>query len=1220
LSSYNEREGAFIAKYSPSGAYLWAIAPSGASCIGLDLKLDASGDVCVTGRIGTDFEDQIIDFDPSPGTANFTLVHPEISYLFLAKYTASGAYLWAKIAGGESTYSRSMDIDANDNILLTGSFSGVLDFDLGPGSAPLGSLGLNPDIFVAKYNTNGEYVWAFRIGGNQWDTGYGIATDGSGNVFVTGYFNEIDVDFDPSSGGTALLSSAGDQDAFIAKYNASGTYQWAVAIGGDSRYDEGRALATDNDGNLYATGYFSGNDVDFQPGPGVFNVSSFNNGTDIYVAKYSSGGVCAWVKNTTEAEGRDIATDGDHVFVSGFFDGINIDFDPGPGVAELSTYDEDVLLWKLSSDGEYEWAIQMGLYSRNNFWDMSCRAIARDAAGNVYVTGTLEGYYVDFDPGPGEALLNANNFSDIFIAKYDAAGNYLWAKLIGGGSTEEGAGIAVDADGNIYITAYLAGSAPVDFDPGPGTALLTSPTDAYEKGVVAKYTTDGNYVWAKIIDNSIPTAIALDGSGRPYITGYFYGTDVDFDPGPGSALLTSPGDYNYDVFIVGFNTDGTFNWAKGMGGTQNDYATGIAIGADGSIHITGYFDSADADFDPTPGIATLASAGFNDIFVAKYNSIGEYQWAHRTGGAENDAANSVTLDAVGNVYVTGEFMGADINFDPGAGATLLSSAGNSDIFVAKFTASGSLVWASRQGGADYADRGLGIAIDAEGLVYIAGDFDDANTPQSESDVFISQFDAGGNSLLVSGSGAVTYCIAASGDGQVVTGGTFQGTRDFDPGPGAVEFTAVSTAGDMFFAQYSFAPTEITVSGTLIWENDDATGVGNATVTMSGDQSGSVTTVADGMYSFTVTPGSDLTITPTKTINKFNGVTTADATRIQRHVANIELITDPYKIVAADVNKSNTVTTQDASTINQALLGNPSALNQFKTSWRFVRASHNLNIPPWGFPENIALTDVNSNLENQNFIGIKTGDVVAPSTNPANLAANQPFVLNAPDLPLESGAPVTVVFSANQFADLAALQFALKFDVEKLAFVKIELLAGLPLSEENLGTYNISEGEINVAWAQAEGVFVEEAAPVFKLTFNVLETGGNLSEALQLADEVLESHAYTSVLADNKVALHFFGTTSSGGPIASSKLELLQNRPNPFVNQTTIGFVLPESCEATLRILDGLGREILHFNNTYPAGHNNEIIHFEKELPSGVFYCELLTPFGTRVLKMVHIER
>jgi hypothetical protein len=409
--------------------------------------------------------------------------------------------------------------------------------------------------------------------------------------------------------------------------------------------------------------------------------------------------------------------------------------------------------------------------------------------------------------------------------------------------------------------------------------------------------------------------------------------------------------------------------------------------------------------------------------------------------------------------------------------------------------------------------------------------------------------------------------------------------------------------------------EIVVSGTLLWEHDDATGVGNATVALIGDQTGSVVTTADGTYSFTVTSGTNITVTPTKTINKLNGVTVADAVAIQKHIAGVTPITDLYKIVAADVNKSNSVTTQDAVIINQSLAGNPAALAQFKTSWRFVPASHTMTTPPWGFPEKITLTGVNGNMPNQNFFGIKTGDVLTPHTNPANFNGSEPsgFVLNLADQKLEFGEQVTITVTANQFSDLAALQFALKFDVEKLTLVKIESLASLPISEENFGTYNISEGEINFAWSQAEGMFVDEAAPVFKLTFNVLETGGTLSEVLQLADEVLEGHAYTSALADNAVQLNFFGTTSANDPIAQPQIELLQNRPNPFVSRTAIGFVLPESCEAQLRVVDASGRVLLSQKKNYPAGRHEET--FDLEGASGVLWYELTTPFGILTKKM-----
>ena len=469
----------------------------------------------------------------------------------------------------------------------------------------------------------------------------------------------------------------------------------------------------------------------------------------------------------------------------------------------------------------------------------------------------------------------------------------------------------------------------------------------------------------------------------------------------------------------------------------------------------------------------------------------------------------------------------------------------------------------------------------------------------------------------------TVSLAYHFSGALMGGETSQVPATTFPN-GVTTITYTATDGGQNSAQCAFQVTVgscgIGVSGKLIWENDDASGVGNAVVSLSGDETASMTTPADGLFSFSVEASSDLTINPAKTINKLNGVTTADATRIQQHVANSNPLTDLYKLVAADVNKSNSVTTQDASIINQALLGNPAALVQFKTSWRFVPTSHTMNNPPWGFPEKITLNDVQGSMSEQNFYGIKTGDVLTPFTNPANFNGSVPseFVFNAPDQLLQFGEQVTVTFSANQFSDLAALQFALKFDVEKLALLKIEPLMGLPVSEENFGTYNVSEGKINVAWSQAEGVFVEEAAPIFKLTFNVLETGGTLSEALQLAEHVLEGHAYTSTLTDNDVKLNFFSTTSSNAPIAQPPIELLQNRPNPFVSRTTIDFALPESCEAQLRVFDASGRVLFSQKKNYAAGRHEETLNLDGA--NGVLWYELVTPFGILAKKMVATQK
>ncbi len=415
-----------------------------------------------------------------------------------------------------------------------------------------------------------------------------------------------------------------------------------------------------------------------------------------------------------------------------------------------------------------------------------------------------------------------------------------------------------------------------------------------------------------------------------------------------------------------------------------------------------------------------------------------------------------------------------------------------------------------------------------------------------------------------------------------------------------------------------APTlpnsDITISGTLIWEHDDATGVGNATVALTGDQSGSVVTLADGIYSFTVTSGSNFTVTPTKNINKLNGITVADATAIQKHVAGVIPITDPYKLVGADVNKSNSVTTQDVVIIIQSLAGNPAALANFKTSWRFSPTSHTMTIPPWGFPEKITLTGVSGDMPGQDFYGIKTGDIVAAYANPANFGADNPLVLNTQDRVLQSDEEVTVEFKAEQFDDLAAFQLALNFASEKLQFVEIQPSGGLPLVADNFGTYNIADGEIRVVWSQNEGMTLDEAAPVFQLKFNVLQGGGKLSEALQLKEADLPALAYTGALAESKVELKFSetsGTTLLAGQVG---LQLYQNRPNPFNGTTAIGFVLPESCEAQVRIFDASGQMLAEKKALYPAGRNEET--FNLEGVSGVSYYELVTPFGVLAKKMV----
>ncbi len=409
---------------------------------------------------------------------------------------------------------------------------------------------------------------------------------------------------------------------------------------------------------------------------------------------------------------------------------------------------------------------------------------------------------------------------------------------------------------------------------------------------------------------------------------------------------------------------------------------------------------------------------------------------------------------------------------------------------------------------------------------------------------------------------------------------------------------------------------IEFSGTILWEHDDVSGVKDANVKLTGSATASDLTDINGDFLIAITQTSgSFTLKPVKNINKFNGVTVGDATAIQQHVIQAVPITDPYKLVCADVNKSNSITTLDAALILQALNGSPQANAIWNTSWRFVPSSHTMLTPPWGFPEQRTYTNISGPQTDQDFVGMKIGDVTAAYANPANLGAGEPFVLRAKDQTLNTGEILDIGFTADQLDDLAAFQFALTFDPAQLQFEAIEPAGGLPITADHFGTNNTGAGEIRAVWSQATGLRVEEAAPVFRLRFKALQSGAKLSDVLQLDEAVLSALAYTGKLAESKVELAFSEATGTNPAATASALQL-QVRPNPFQEETTVAFTLPAAGEAQLRVLDLNGREILRINNTYPAGHHSEILRLGGLTAAGVLTCELITPFGVVTRKMV----
>jgi ribosomal protein S11 len=322
-----------------------------------------------------------------------------------------------------------------------------------------------PALSFPAFAQDVEFAWAAGMGGTGYDYGYGIAVDASGNVYTTGSF-EGTADFDPGS-GVSNLTSAGDNDVFVRKLDASGNFLWARSMGGTGS-DRAWGIAVDASGSVYTTGYFR-NTADFDPGAGVFNLTSAGS-TGVFVQKLDTDGNFLWVKQmggTSSDYGYAIAVDASgNVYTTGSFRD-TVDFDPGSGVSNLtSAGDNDVFVSKLDASGNFLWARSMGGTGSDRAW-----GIAVDASGSVYTTGYFRNT-ADFDPGAEVSNLTSAGDNDVFVSKLDASGNFLWARSMGGTGSDRGGGIAVDASGIVYTTGWF--SSTVDFDPGAGTVNLTS--------------------------------------------------------------------------------------------------------------------------------------------------------------------------------------------------------------------------------------------------------------------------------------------------------------------------------------------------------------------------------------------------------------------------------------------------------------------------------------------------------------------------------------------------------------------------------------------------------------------------------------------------------------------------------------------------------------------------------------------------------------------------
>lgn len=403
-----------------------------------------------------------------------------------------------------------------------------------------------------------------------------------------------------------------------------------------------------------------------------------------------------------------------------------------------------------------------------------------DGAGNVLVTGYFKGT-VNFGGG---TLVSAGG-EDIFVAKYDAAGNHLWSKRFGSSSSDVGLGIAVDGSDNVLLTGHFNDT--VNF--GGSNLASAGGADIYLVKLSPLGVHQSSQQFGGISDD-IGHRVAADGSDNVLLAGTFH-AGVSF----GGGALVSAG--FQDIFVAKYSATGVHQWSKHFGSTSPDFPYGLEADAAGNVLLTGYFRET-VDF----GGGNLASAGVEDIFIAKYTPSGVHVWSRRFGSTAIDFAYFLAIDAAGDVVVTGAFENS-VNFGGGN----LVSEGGEDIFVAKYSSAGTHLWSKRFGSSSD-DNGLGVAVDGSGNVLLTGRFrgtanfgGDNLVSAGVEDIVVAKFSPAGthrwSRRFGSGSRDEGRSIAANASGEAFVTGFFQGTVDL--GGGNLLSSGVQ---DIFVAKYS----------------------------------------------------------------------------------------------------------------------------------------------------------------------------------------------------------------------------------------------------------------------------------------------------------------------------------------------------------------------------------------------------------------------------------
>ena len=654
--------------------------------------------------------------------------------------------------------------------------------------------------------TTAQAQWAKGIGGSSRDYIYSVTEISDGGYIAGGYFESESIDL----GNGVTLSNNGDSDGMVIKYDSDGVVQWAKGIGG-SRDDRINSVAETSDGGYIAGGYFQSKSIDLGNGVILNHNSSSAGDSDGMIIKYDENGEVQWAKGIKENSSQYIysvaeASDGGYI-AGGYFED---DIDLGNGVTLNNNGSYDGMLIKYDSAGNVQWAKAIGGSSSDYIYSVASTSDGGYIAGGHFYSSSIA-------LGNG-VTLTKNGGSDGMIIKYGADGNAEWAKGIGGSSSDYIESVAETSDGGIIAGGYFSSD---NIDLGNGVTLTNN---GGSDGMIIKYDKDGVAQWAKGIGGSSSDyieSVAETSDGGIIAGGYFSSDNIDLGNG---VTLTNKG--GYDGMIIKYDENGIAQWAKGIGGSSDDYIRSVIETSDGGAIVGGYFRSSSIDLGN--GVTLNNNNGYYDGMIIKYEPIEGPEIVTKQAkgirGSDYDYINSVASTSDGGYIAGGEFSSSRL--DLGNGVTLTKK-GNYDGMIIKYDENGIAQWAKRIGG-DGRDYINSVAEASDGGYIVGGFFESSSidlgngvtlTNKGNYDGMIIKYDENGEVEWAKGIGGdgrdYINSVAEASDGGYIVGGYFE-SESIELENGVKLENKYANNGDAYFRHSDGMIIKLDSKGNVEW--------------------------------------------------------------------------------------------------------------------------------------------------------------------------------------------------------------------------------------------------------------------------------------------------------------------------------------------------------------------------------------------------------------------